>query len=150
MCRQGEQPLEIRRADVADYDDIVGVWAEAGLSYRPQGRDRRESVQRELRRGTGAFFLASSAGCPVGVVLGTHDGRKGWINRLAVVPAYRRKGVASRLVREVEAWLEAEGIELCAALIESPNGGSMAFFAEIGYVHDPEIEYVSKRRTPGT
>jgi GNAT superfamily N-acetyltransferase len=149
MPHQPKAPLEIRTAGAGDYDDIVGVWVEAGLPYRPQGRDSRESVERELRRGTGTFFLAVSNGRPVGVVLGTHDGRKGWINRLAVTPTYRRKGIARRLVQCVETWLEAEGIAICAALIERPNGDSMAFFAELGYAHDLEVVCVSKRKNPG-
>jgi ribosomal protein S18 acetylase RimI-like enzyme len=33
-----------------------------------------------------------------GVVMGTYDGRRGWIFRLAVHPAYRRHGLATELV----------------------------------------------------
>ena len=84
----------------------------------------------------------------VGVVFGTHDGRKGWINRLAVAPDFRGQGIAHRLVGEVEAALHAQGIDVIAALVESDNRGSLAFFARIGYVHDPEIEYFSTRRDP--
>ena len=47
----------------------------------------------------------------IAVALLTHDSRKGWINRLAVEPAYRRQGLASRLVAEAERWFTEE----CAA-----------------------------------
>jgi ribosomal protein S18 acetylase RimI-like enzyme len=86
----------------------------------------------------------------VGVVLGTHDGRRAWVNRLAVTPAYQRQGVARRLVREVEARADALGIDIVAALIESDNENSLAFFREIEYLHSEEVEYVSKRRSPDT
>jgi ribosomal protein S18 acetylase RimI-like enzyme len=142
--------IEIRPAHFEDYEAIVAVWQEAGLPYRPRGRDAQENVRQELERGRGAFLVAESDGRLVGAVLGTHDGRKGWINRLAVIPAYRRRGIARRLVQEVEAWLDREGIPICAALIESANQSSLLFFADIGYVLDGDIKYVSKRKTAET
>ena len=66
------------------------------------------------------------------------------------VPDHRRSGLGRRLVCDVEVWLETQGIEICAALIESDNRESMAFFARMDFVHDAEIEYFSKRRGPQT
>jgi ribosomal protein S18 acetylase RimI-like enzyme len=146
----GRSEVVVREAGLDDYDSIVAVWAEAGLPFRPQGRDSRESVGLELERGCSVFLLAEVDGLPVGAVLGTHDGRKGWVNRLAVIPRHRRRGLARRLVRGVEVWLESQGIEICAALIESDNQDSKAFFARMDYLHDPEIEYFSKRRSEAT
>jgi GNAT superfamily N-acetyltransferase len=147
----GAAVRELRRADwPADYLAVTRLWAEAGLPFRPQGRDRADKVAIELERGTAVFVLAETDGRLVGVVVGTNDGRKGWINRLAVLPAYRRRGIGALLVREIEARLEAAGMEITAALIETPNVSSLAFFGSMGYVHDPEIEYVSKRRSTVT
>lgn len=143
-------PLEVRALRMEEYDAVLRLWTEAGLAYRPRGRDRRDRVAAELSSGSAVFLVALMGGEVVGVVLGTHDGRKGWINRLAVAPAYRRRGIAKRLVQEAEVRLAALGLEITAALIESPNQASLAFFRRIGYVHDPDIEYVSKRRSPDT
>ena len=145
-----ETVVVVREAGLDDYDRIVRVWSEAGLPFRPQGRDSRESIGLELGRGCSVFLLAEAGSRAVGVVLGTHDGRKGWVNRLAVVPDHRRSGLGRRLVRDVEVWLETQGIEICASLIESANEESVAFFAHMDYVHDAEIEYFSKRRSPET
>jgi ribosomal protein S18 acetylase RimI-like enzyme len=133
-----------------DREAVVRLWTEAGLPFRPLGRDRLEKMRLEMERGTAIFLVAEVAGETVGVVLGTHDGRRGWINRLAVAPAYQRQGIARRLVREVEARTEALGIEIVAALIESENEASLAFFRAIDYLHAPDIEYVSKRRSADT
>lgn len=133
-----------------DYEAVMRLWTEAGLPFRPGGRDAPERVESEMRRGEAIFLVAEVEGRLAGVVLGTHDGRKGWINRLAVAPSCRRQGIARRLVREVEARLEARGIEIVAALIETPNAASLRFFERIGYLHDPDIEYVSRRRSPQT
>ena len=140
----------IRELSMEDYDEVMDLWAEAGLPFRPQGRDRPDRVARELQRGTAVFLVAELEGRLAGVVLGTHDGRKGWINRLAVVPAYRRQGIARQLVHEIEARLEALGLEITAALIETHNLESLDFFRAIGYLHAPDIEYVSRRRSEET
>lgn len=69
----------------------------------------------------------------VGAVLGTHDTRKGWVNRLAVHPDYRRLGIASRLVRRAEREFRNQGIQMFAALVEPGNVASEAFFRALGY-----------------
>ena len=64
------------------------------------------------------IYLAVAGKEIIGSVLATPDTRKGWINRLAVVPEYRRKGIASSLVIKAEQWLENKGIEIVACLIQ--------------------------------
>jgi ribosomal protein S18 acetylase RimI-like enzyme len=151
MTRKPEIPgVIVRELRLDDYEAVQRLWTEAGLAFRPQGRDKPERVAAELERGTAVFLLAEADGKVVGVVLGTHDGRKGWINRLAVAPAHQRRGIARLLVGEVEARLTALGLDIIAALIESENQVSLDFFRAIGYTHDVEIEYVSKRRSAET
>ena len=147
MNAQDPSGVTIRNLGMDDYDAVLRLWTEAGLPFRPLGRDSPASMAVQLQSGTAFLLAAELEGELAGVVLGTHDGRKGWINRLAVRPALRRRGIARLLVREVEARMSAAGLEVTAALIETPNEGSLAFFKEVGYVHDEEIEYVSKRRT---
>lgn len=140
----------IRTMTVEDYGAVVRLWAEVGLPFRPHGRDRPEKIRMEMERGTALFLVAEAAGEIVGVVFGTHDGRRGWINRLAVTPTHQRQGIARRLVRAVEARAEALGIEIVSALIETENEESLAFFQAVDYLHGPNIEYVSKRRSAET
>ena len=140
----------IRDLSIADYDDLVRLWQEAGLPYRPHGRDSREAIARQMEGGTSIFLGAEQDGKLVAAVLGTHDGRKGWINRLAVHPTHRRRGVGRALVYAVEARLHGMGIEIIGCLIEDWNEDSMAFFARLGYVAHRDIVYFSKRRSPET
>jgi len=146
------QPMDtagvtIRDFRLEDYEAVLRLWAEAGLPFRPRGRDRREKIATELAAGMAVFLLAEAEGTLVGVVLGTHDGRKAWINRLAVAAPFRRRGIARMLVGELETRMAALGLDITAALIESDNRVSLRFFREIGYIHDREIEYLSKRRS---
>jgi ribosomal protein S18 acetylase RimI-like enzyme len=67
-----------------------------------------------------------------------------------VAPGYQGRGIARWLVSEVEAGLRARGIDVIAALVESDNRPSRAFFVHIGYVHDPAVQYFSSRLSPGS
>jgi N-acetylglutamate synthase len=140
--------VEIRAFLMDDYDAVMRLWEEAGLPARPLGRDSRESLSNEFSFSVGSLLVAEEDGAVVGAVLGTHDGRKGWINRLAVAPTYRGRGLGRRLVAEVETRFEALGLQIVACLIEAPNVGSMRFFETLGYAASPDIVYFSKRRTP--
>ena len=134
----------IRQLTIDDYDAIVGLWQQTGLhSLRLQGRDSREAVAAQLAAGQVLLGL-EEAGQLVGVVVITHDTRKGWINRLVVHPAHRRRGHAAQLIAAAEDALRALGYHIFVALIEGDNTASQALFAREGYkTHD--IVYVSKR-----
>ena len=108
-----------------------------------QGRDSRAAFAAQLAAGQRAIGLEDN-GQLIGAVLVTHDTRKGWINRLAVHPDYRRKGYATGLIAAAERELRAMGLQIFAVLIESDNNASVELFSREGYkAHD--IVYMSKR-----
>lgn len=69
----------------------------------------------------------------VGVVLGSFDGRRGWINRLAVDGRARRRGVARALVTELERRLTALGCVQVNLLVLDDNLDGRAFWTAAGY-----------------
>jgi len=139
--------MNIRELTISDYDPMVEIWRQAGLPYRPLGRDACERFCLEIQEDTAVFLGAEVDGELVGVVLGTHDGRKGWINRLAVLPAFRGRGFARALVLEVERRLNDRGILIVTCLIEADNGPSETLFQSLGYLGHGDITYYSKRQS---
>ncbi len=131
------------------YAEILDLWRRAGLSVRPEGRDAPESFAQQQRGGQQRVVGLRDGPHLAAVVVLTHDGRKGWINRLAVDPAHRRRGLANLLIAEAERWFTHDlGLEVWAALIEGDNLASQALFDAAGYRrHD--IVYVSKRTRSG-
>jgi ribosomal protein S18 acetylase RimI-like enzyme len=138
----------IRELRPEDHDDLIRLWEAAELDHRPRGRDRREGIERELAQPTSVFLVWEEDGRLIGAVLGTHDGRKGWVNRLAVLPDRRREGIGEALVRAAETRFESLGIGIVACLIEDWNGDSVRFFESIGYVEHAECIYFTKRKGP--
>jgi ribosomal protein S18 acetylase RimI-like enzyme len=140
------EDITVRVLSLDDYDRWMQVWQRAGLhSVRAQGRDSRVAFARQLASGTHTMIGLQVGTELVGVVLATHDGRKGWINRLAVLPEHRHRGYAALLVAEAERALKKQGITVIAALIEPENDASLALFRRLGYVEASGMHYVSKR-----
>jgi GNAT superfamily N-acetyltransferase len=82
------------------------------------------------------------------VVIGSYDSRKGWLNRLAVVPEHQGKGCAKALVEEMEKRLRSRGLGIFAVLIEEGHDASLALFKNTGYEVHEKISYLRKRDSP--
>jgi len=148
LCGMSTSAVRIREMVADDYDAVIGLWTASGLPFRPLGRDRRDRVAAELASASAIFLIAEQNGEPVGVVFGTHDGRKGWINRLSVHPKVQGRGIAKKLIHAAERRLEERGIRIVTCLIEGGNGRSEALFERLGYVRHDEIVYYAKRLDP--
>ena len=135
---------------IEDYDRLIEIWGDAGLPYRLFGRDAKEKIAKEMQREDTAFIGLYEDDLMVGVGLATFDGRKGWINRVAIIPDYRKKGYASILIKECEKFLEDQGAEIIACLIEEYNTPSMALFQKHDYIYGEDIHYFSKRKSEET
>jgi ribosomal protein S18 acetylase RimI-like enzyme len=139
-----EEPL-LRRLGPQDYDALLALWQRAGLhSLRPRGRDSRTALAQQLASGAQTILGLEVDDQLVGAVVATHDSRKGWINRLVVDPAFRRRGYGARLIAAAEQVLHERGIHVIAALIEPGNDASLALFRRAGYA-EMKIHYLSKR-----
>jgi len=81
--------MRICSLTISDYYQIVTLWQNAGLSYKPEGRDRKDAIQSQMAANPDFFIGAFEDNRLVGVVVASTDGRRGWINRLAVDPECR-------------------------------------------------------------
>lgn len=130
--------------DIDEYADIIRLWKDAGIPYKPEGRDTKDNVSEELHNQPEYWIGAYEGREIVGIIVGTDDGRKGWINRLAVDENYRGEGLGRRLVERLESIFEEKGFKIWATLIEPDNPEGMKFFEKIGF-EDSDIKYYSKR-----
>lgn len=125
--------------------EIVDLWQRAGLHIRPEGRDSAEAFAQQMASGVQTPIGLREGERLVGVALATHDSRKGWINRLAVDPDYRRRGLGLQLIRLCEEHLKSCGIEVWAALIEDWNEASLGLFRKAGYTLHDQTTYATRR-----
>ena len=117
--------LSIRRGRPEDIGHVLELWARAGAS--PTLTDTPEVLAQLLESTQSVLLLAEIDGGLAGTVIGGWDGWRGNIYRLAVVPEYRHRGVASALMREVDAALAAMGARRITALVERDHAWAVGF-----------------------
>ena len=126
--------MKIREFSMRDYARVRRVWEESGLEIRPG--DSREEVRRKVSRDRDLFLVAEEGGTIVGTAMGAWDGRRGWIYHLGVLPGHQRKGIAARLVGEIERRMRAKGVPKVNAIVYDDNAASLSLFRKMGYAAD--------------
>jgi GNAT superfamily N-acetyltransferase len=59
--------------------------------------------------------------------------RFGYIDEMAVTASYRRKGVGSRLLKEILDWFKAENIDMIELLVAAKNKVGYSFWKKHGF-----------------
>ena len=137
----------IRRLSIADYEDILQLWAMAGLPHKPKGRDSKPSMAAEMNLPQCRYFGLFVDDEMLGVAIANYDGRRGWVNRVAIHPDYRGKRLAGLLIQECEKFLESQGAVVMCALINEMNTPSMATFERAGFLCESRFKYFAKRKS---
>ena len=134
--------MSIREFKILDYDQVVRLWKESGLVIRPG--DDVEGVNLKLQRDPDLFLIFEEKNEIIGVVMGAWDGRRGWINHLAVKPNRQRRGIGTALVRELERRLVMKGARKVNAQIYQRNKRSIRFFKAAGYDVHKDLVMIGK------
>ena len=121
---------------------LLDLWHHADAS--PSPTDTPEQVDQVIRDPAAAVLVAVDDDLLVGSIIGGWDGWRGNLYRLAVLPSYRRRGVARALVAAAEERLAARGALRVSALVEHDHPWAVGFWDSI-YEPDPRmIRYVKK------
>ena len=137
--------MKYRALAIKDYRELIKLWERAKLPIKPRGRDSRAHIAREMRANPGFFIGAFDGRLLAGAVIASHDGRKGWLNRVAVDPDYRGRGIAQALTTAGEKALRRHGIRIFGLLIHTRNEASLSLAKKLGYAVHDDIVYLSKR-----
>lgn len=57
----------------------------------------------------------------------------GWVEDVVVHPRWRKKGVASEMLRKVELWADAQGVNRLQLLADGNNTAALDFYASRGW-----------------
>jgi ribosomal protein S18 acetylase RimI-like enzyme len=126
--------LIVREIRAADGDALRALWKSVG--FRSLGDDDR-SLARLARRNPGLALVASEGGRIVGSALGAWDGRRGWIYHVATVESHRRRGVATKLLDQIERGLRDLGCPKVNVVVRDESDGGHKLWAARGYATTP-------------
>jgi len=125
-----------------DYDAVLALMQSTpGISLRDA--DARDATERYLARNPGLSFVAEREGRLIGCVMCGHDGRRGYLQHLLVLPDSRRQGIAQALVQRCLNELEHLGIHKCHLDVFKSNTGGARFWQGRGWQLRTDIDRYS-------
>ena len=127
----------IRLGRLEDVPAILELWRQADAT--PGVTDTAADLRRALTDSPAHVLVAEVEGRLVGSIIGTFDGWRGNIYRLAVHPEQRRRGIARALVTTVEERLVRQGAKRITALVEKDHPWGMSFWQAVGYAVDQRM-----------
>ena len=129
--------MEIREFKKKDTRAVIDLWLKCRLvvpSNNPQ-----KDIERKLKVDRDLFLVGVLENRVVATVMGGYEGHRGWINYLAVDPAYRRNGYGCLLMQEVERRMRLKGCPKINLQVRSTNKAVIAFYQSLGYADDHVI-----------
>jgi ribosomal protein S18 acetylase RimI-like enzyme len=134
--------VEIVTFEPSDYQEVMALWrATEGLTLREV--DSREAVVSYLGRNPGLSFVARDQDAVVGAVLAGTDGRRGYLQHLAVALSHRGRGIGRALAERVIEALSLAGVAKCHLMVRRENQPARAFWEHLGWSARDDISVMS-------
>jgi len=145
-CSEGE--ITLRHYHRADHAEAIALWEAVG--FHLGGNDPADIIARKLATQPGFFLVAECDGKLVGTVIGSLERGWGWVQRLAVHPDYRRRGIARRLMQEAESARAALGAYRACLLTHRENAAATELYQSLGYEAWEQVLVMSRELTTPT
>ena len=133
--------MQIRTMKITDYEKVYALW----MSCKNMGfndiDDSKEGITRLLERNPNTSFVAIENDELQGIILGGHDGRRGYIYHMSVAENHRKKGIGSSLVKECLESFKNEKISKVALLVFKYNETGNAFWEKQGFILREDVNY---------
>ena len=131
--------IEIAPMSSQDIPEALELWrVTEGIVLRDA--DSPEALTRYLNRNPGLSSIARQGTEMVGVVLAGHDGRRGYLQHMAVKMAFRNLGIGRQLVTASLEAVQNEGIEKCLLFVMKANESGAEFWQHLGWDRREEIQ----------
>lgn len=124
--------MKIESMSISQYDEIYALW-QITTKRALSEADSRENLKKYLDRNKGMSQVAIMDGKIVGTVLAGHDGRRGFIHHMAVLPEYRRHGIARAMAEAAVQKLYEDGIGKTHIFVFRDNNLGQSFWKSIGW-----------------
>lgn len=128
----------IRPYKHADESGVTELWR-AVFPSAPARNDPLKDIALKLSEQPELFLVAVVDGALVGTAMAGFDGHRGWVYYVAVHTSYRRRGIGSALMREVESALIRSSCPKLNLQIRSNNAEVQTFYKSLGYEIEDRI-----------
>jgi len=118
-----------------DYERVISLWLECKLINSKGSATRRQLLQK-IRRDRDLFLVCEDEEKEIiGTVMGSWDGWRAWIYKVAVAENFRNEGIATKLLDAVVRQLRKRFGRnvIIRAYIERGNEASLSLFRKLGF-----------------
>jgi len=116
-----------------DYDQVYQLWEGVEKGVRVGRSDTPTEIEKKLARDPDLFLVAEANGRIIGSVLGGFDGRRGLIYHLAVASEFRKLGIGSQLMDELETRMRTKGCLKSYLLVTVDNPEAEEYYKQRGW-----------------
>lgn len=131
--------LEIRPFQETDEFSVIELWNVCGLT-RPWN-DPKKDIARKLAVHPELFLVGTDNEKIVASVMAGYEGHRGWINYLAIAPAYQGSGLGRELMEVAEEKLRDLGCPKINLQVRTGNVAVRQFYERIGYTLDDVVSF---------
>jgi len=129
--------FEIVRYDVKYQEAVVDLWKRCGLVILQN--DPVEDIRKKMSFQPELFFIALREGQLIGSVMVGYEGHRGWLNYLAVLPPFQKRGYGKKLVNRAIAELRKIGCLKLNLQVRKSNAAVIEFYKHLGFEEEARI-----------
>lgn len=130
--------LKIREMRIEDYEEVFALWQITSKRALSKA-DEKQQIEKYLVRSDGMSQVAIIDGKIVGTVLASHDGRRGFIHHMAVLPDYRRQRIGHSLAETAIKKIADQGIDKTHIFCYQNNETGQSFWKDFGFKKREDI-----------
>ena len=128
----------IRPANVADRSSVVALWEtvfpdDPPHNAPPKVFDAKLAIQDDM------LLVATDGDAVAGTAMAGYDGHRGWLHKVAVLPQYRGRGLATALVRHAIRALRCAGCTKVNLQIRTTNLEVRQFYEALGFESEDRL-----------
>ncbi len=131
-----------RIMEMADYDNVIALWKRSE-GVRLREADSKDSIARYLARNPGLSFVCENSEGIIGTIMSGHDGKRGYVQHLAVEGCVRKLGIGATLITHCLEALKKEGILKSHIHVLSTNEYARSFWKNRGWKERTDLEVYS-------
>jgi ribosomal protein S18 acetylase RimI-like enzyme len=126
--------MQIRNYIESDKAMVMSIWEKCGLLA--PGSNYKRDIDRKMAFQPDLFFVGTIDGNIAGTIMVGYDGRRGWLNCLAVKPDLQKSGYGRQLVEFGISKLKDLGCAKVNIQVRQTNLGVISFYDKLGFKPD--------------
>ena len=139
--------MNIREVIIEDYAVIIRM-LESTPGVTVRDADSRDSTEAYLKRNPGLSFVATLGSKVIGCVMCAHDGRRGYLQHLVVIPENRQQDVGGKLFKRCIDALQVIGISKTHIFVIKANELANDYWTNKGWKLRDDINMYSYNCSP--